>query len=613
MVNLFVRILHMGISASYLILAVLAVRFLLKKAPKAMRIFLWLLVGIRLVLPFSVESAFSLLPDTQPVTERIDNMRAQQPTPDTGLKPPDTPSLLPAEDRAHTPSVPQEGQHLDAPFYLRLGAGIWAAGMAMMAGYLLISWIRLTGRVRTAVPADIALDDAHTVRVYQSERIDGPFLFGIVRPRIYIPEHLAKNDVPYVVLHEETHRRRNDHLIKLSGFLILGVYWFHPLVWAAWLMLCRDIELICDEQVIRRLGEPHKKAYSQALLDSAAARGPSACPVAFGEVGVRERVKNVLYYKKPALWVILTAILACMLVPVCFMTQPKADASQPDANAPSGISDAGSPSDTDKGNPSGGGFTDPQLTPDSEVEESLPAEQNREAIERWAQAFCERDGKAIAGMLAEDAKQELTDQCNFTRFEDGSVELGFSSPWPWAANWEDPADAKNYRIVSLTDSSAEILYYAWVSDPHVTVWREQLTYRMMEDRCEITSESIQFLDAICTAVELEQAYPGLVIADTMMDYSLNGAGEIWNSRPDEALHKPDTAAVCLLNLLNNQNKVSTEVLASDTDENLCTVAITFHLPPQKTVRITMTRPYGPDGIWVPYNGVWEEDQSAENN
>lgn len=326
--HLFIRILQMGISAGYLILAVLAVRFLLRKTPKTMRLFLWLLVGIRLLVPFSIESAFSLVPDTHMVNGHY-RMETPQQIENT------SPEVLQTVQNPLPASEIQPGQTETTadptPPYLKIGTGIWLAGVAAMAVYMLVSWLGLANRVKTAVPVDIATDGEHRIKVYQSEQIDSPFLFGIIRPRIYIPENIADNDIPYVVLHEKTHRERKDFLIKFAGFLLLGVYWFHPLVWAAYIMMCRDIELICDEQVIRRLGEQEKKAYSRALLDSAAQRRIiSACPVAFGEIGVRERVKNVLNYKRPAFWVVVVAAAVCVAVPVCFMTQPKADASKSD-------------------------------------------------------------------------------------------------------------------------------------------------------------------------------------------------------------------------------------------------------------------------------------------
>ena len=696
MEKIFVGVLHMGISAGYLILAVLAVRFLLKKAPKTMRMFLWLLVGIRLLLPISIESAFSLIPDTQSVNEQINDMEMPKQAENTSPKAaPGLQSPLPAaETRTELPKTMVNA----TPLYLRFGTGIWIAGMIIMAVYMTISWIRLANRVKTAVPVDISVDETQKVRVYQSERIDSPFLFGIIRPRIYIPESIEERDIPYVVLHEKTHRERKDYLIKLAGFLILGVYWFHPLVWTAYIMLCRDIELICDEQVIRKLGEQCKKAYSQALLASAAGhRMISACPVAFGEIGIRERVKNVLNYKKPAFWVIMAAILACVAVPVCFMTQQKAGTSKHDFRSLAGIYEM-TGSKKPEYSPEltldeKGGFTfsydmlsaylsygsyelngtiltaatsdgkyhyqftltdsgelvfqeaqsskitltdetmgitvrdgsvfartekNPQNVPETEETQNAsgPAIQNQKEIERWAQAFCARDGKTIADMLEEGARQELTDKCNFTRLEDGSIEFGFSSPWPWATEDQSTA-SRNYRIVSLTEASAEILYYAWVSDPHVTVWREQLTYKMNDGKCMVTSESIQFMDYICTAEEFEQAYPMQAIAGTMMDYySYNGTGETLNTITrgmDETLLQPDTAAVYLLNLLNNPNKVSTKVVKSGTDENTCNVIITFQLAKKKSINVTMIRPYGKNSIWVPYGKTDSNNKNISYN
>lgn len=600
MVNLFVRILHMSIPAGYLILAVLAVRFLLKKAPKTMRLFLWLLVGIRLILPFSVESAFCLIPDTGSVRAPVsDGATAQRPAGNAQAAPNWSDTNLASQENR-----PPEDKISETPPALTLAAGIWTLGIFAMVSYMLVSWLRLKDRVKTALPEDVNGGSARTIRIYRCEHIDSPFLLGILRPRIYIPNSIEKNDIPYVVLHEKAHLKRRDYLIKPAGFLILALYWFHPLVWAAYVLLCRDIELLCDEQVIRRLGEPCKQAYSQALLDCAVTRrAVSACPVTFGEIGIRERVKNVLHYQKPALWIILAAACACIAVPVCFMTQPKAAASQPDSEAPSQAADAGPESET----PSSA-YTDTNTnTETTEIEITdtgeNTADQNRKAVEAWAAAFCGRDGKAIADMLAEDARQELTDKCGFTRLADGGVEFGFSSPWPWS---------DSYRIVSVTDDSAEILYYAWVSDPHVTVWRERLTFKTEKDRFAVTSESIEFLDNICTAEQFEQAYPDLVIAGTMMDYySCNGAGDALNRAGNRTLLQPDTAALYLLNLLNNQNKVSTQVIRDDGDENRCTVAITFHLPPMKTVNITMIRPYGADGIWVPYSETPAESNAAK--
>lgn len=327
MEKLFINIFQMSIYASYLILAVLLVRFLLRKAPKSMRSFLWLLVGIRLLVPFSVESVFSLIPNTQIADAVIDT--TVPPEPDTLSN---IPSTKPSVSQSVNTILPANSKHTDkAQTAVLLCAKIWLAGMALMLGYMVISWLHLKGRVKMSVPTDAALDGGGTKisqKIYQSDAIESPFLFGIIKPRIYIPNRVDSDALFYVVLHEMTHLKRKDHLVKPAGFVLLSVYWFNPLVWAAYIMLCRDIELICDEKVVRQLGASCKKTYSQALLNSTVKRRViAACPVAFGEVSVKERVKNVLDYKKPAFWVLAAAVLACIIVPVCFMTQKKASSS----------------------------------------------------------------------------------------------------------------------------------------------------------------------------------------------------------------------------------------------------------------------------------------------
>lgn len=709
MEKLFINIFEMSISASWLILAVLIVRFLLRKAPKGMRCFLWLLVGIRLLIPFSVESVFSLIPGTQAVDERIYDM--EQPTiyTETESEAKEQPSV----QNAYEPSVEKDTNKIQT--LVSSCAKIWILGMALMIGYMAVSWLRLRHRLKTAVPMDFAVDEEHQTRIYQSDAIDSPFLFGILAPRIYIPMHIAGEELPYVILHEKTHRKRKDYLIKPTGFLLLSVYWFNPLVWAAYVLLCRDIELACDEKVIRELGEQCKKAYSQALLTSAVSRRMiTACPVAFGEVGVRERVKNVLNYKKPAFWALVAAVLACIIVPVCFMTQKKnaenvADMEQtageylmavPDSEErvavpwlrldaeggftfmysvlssylPYGsyeikgniltadtedglyhyqftVTDSGSLvfdaaksseipwtwderlevpltdgaefvkiSETD----ASGHETD--TVPTEEPSEQAGADQAAQAyIGQWAQAFCGRDGEAIADMADEKTGQELADNDFLLYGVDGGgqeyTSFGWSSPWPWGNAYDEESAERNYRIVNITDHSAEILYYAWVSDPHVTVWRELLTYEIEDDKFTVTSEELQVMDGICTSEEFYRAYPGGIISGTMMDYyAFNGAGEALNSHAVnnkdrgwgyEKLFEPDTAAVYLLNLLDNPNKVGIRTGVDGSVEH-CTVRLEFY-EFGTYVDVMMIQPYGPDGIWLPQSkGEPEQNTSTDS-
>ena len=825
MEKLFINIVQMSASASYLILAVLIVRFLLRKAPKSMRSFLWLLVGIRLVIPFSVESVFSLIPSTQTVNEYIYD--TEQPGSDTLTDTPYT-EITVSQPYQNTIVPPTEKRMGKAPTAVQICVRIWLAGMALMLGYMLTSWLRLKRRVKTSIPENIALDFNNTKfdqKIYQSDAIESPFLFGIIRPRIYIPNSVAEEELPYIVQHEMTHLKRKDYLVKPVGFLLLSVYWFNPFVWAAYVMLCKDIELICDEKVIRQLGASGRKAYSQALLNSASNhRMIAACPVAFGEISVKERVKNVLNYKKPAFWVLAAAVLACIIVPICFMTQKKVDTSENSADSADAgtqnegtmetlppeeynlddifsvagnyemlnmeqdkyrivpslslnengqfsflydmlsshgcvgqydrtedgqyiiaeddihhyqfryidswllLFDAEQSSDVsridDKVNPiapveNGSLFVknniytvlndakklsqsfhqklsygttmtieelrnqqeslmemqnqltmgemkvqrqlekskELQLTQEEaaalearlqewiqearsaleQLEEDLntcktmidaalntmiDAAENTasqtayETVEQWAKAFCDRDGATIVKLADEKTEQDLVDrELLLQGVNDGKdyVAFGWSSPWPWGDN------DNNYRILNVTDRYAEILYYAWVSNPHVTVWREQLTFKMENDKYVITLETLQFMDHICTAEEFQQAYPH-GITGTMMDYeSYNGAGVDLNrhatsNREDwwyGKLLEPDSAAVTLLNILDNPNKVGVHVENVDTNGDIRTVTFDFY-EDGSSVSVQMLQPYGSDGIWIPYSQTAPVIQAQED-
>lgn len=803
MEKLFINIVQMSIPASYLILAVLFVRFLLRKAPKSMRSFLWLLVGIRLLFPFTVESIFSLIPYTPAAEEYI----YPSAVPNETIAPEITnmqPSVSQPVPDTVTPVARKQISRTQAA--VLIGTKLWIIGIATMLGYMLISWMRLKKRVKMSIPVNVSLDcgSMNIVRkVYQSSAIESPFLFGILKPRIYIPNGVADEELPYVVQHEMTHLKRRDYLIKPAGFLLLSVYWFNPFVWIAYLMLCKDIELICDEKVIRQLGASCKKAYSQALLNSASNRHMiAACPVAFGEVSVKERVKNVLNYKKPAFWVLVAAVLACIIVPVCFMTQKKTDTAENKDNPENGteqgedinienlfagsyemlssdqvsyltvpgltlqkdgrfsffydpassylcfgkyewtgndlhmvtddgkyqyqftytdggllLFDAENSSDilqaNEKGNmvaplkdgsiffkdsistvlhdaeemsqsinqelANGATMTvgelqdrqvslaelqnqltigemttqrqlekvnELQLTQEesaalearlqellqesesamqqleidlaacqSAVDASESARTAYETIEQWAQAFCDRDGVTIVKLATEKAQQDLVNRDLLQQGFDGEkdyVSFGWSSPWPWGGN--DDALTNNYRIISVTDRYAEILYYAWVSDPHVTVWREQLTFMTTNDQCFITSETLQYMDYICTAAEFQQAYPDGIT----MDYSYNEFGEVLNdhainnrnSQWYNQLFEPDSAAIYLLNILNNPDKVGTRVSESATDAGARTVVFDFY-EDGSSVSVQMVQPYGSDGIWIPCSDPFDVTEAAD--
>ena len=312
MSSLFLKIVNMSIAAGWLILAVIALRFLLKKAPKWSVCLLWALAAVRLVCPFSIESILSLIPSAETVPEGIALM--PQPAVDTGVPVINEVVNPVVGSFAPDPNTVTSMNPLQA--VIPLLAIVWLAGIAAMLLYALISYGKLKKSVAASVPAGEV--------VMLCDEVTSPFILGLFRPMIYLPSSMEGKTRAYVLAHEQAHLARRDHLWKPLGFLLLAVYWFNPLCWIAYILLCRDIEAACDEKVIRDMDKEAMVAYSQALLDCSFPRKRiTACPLAFGEVGVKERVKGVLNYKKPAFWIILVAVIACIVVAVCFLTNPK--------------------------------------------------------------------------------------------------------------------------------------------------------------------------------------------------------------------------------------------------------------------------------------------------
>lgn len=328
MADVFIKTLNMGIAAGWLILAVVVLRILLKKAPKRFRLLLWAVVGLRLVLPVSIESALSLVPSAQTLPEGV--MYAAAPELNTGIAALND-AINPAFTAAFAPEPAASANPLQV--LLPIASVIWLAGAAVMLLWALVSWLRLRRRVAEAVRLE--------GNVFESERVASPFVLGLIRPRIYLPFGLDEGAREQVLTHERAHIARGDHIIKPLGWLILAVYWYNPLVWLAYALFCRDIELACDERVIRTLPVSGRADYSQALLDLSRPRhGVGACPLAFGESAVKGRVKSVLTYKRPAFWLIMLAALLCIGAAVCFLTDPKVEA---DDSVPSDAPDYGIP------------------------------------------------------------------------------------------------------------------------------------------------------------------------------------------------------------------------------------------------------------------------------
>lgn len=313
MAEIFQKALNMSIAAGWLILAVIALRLLLRRAPKRFRLLLWAVVGLRLALPWSIESALSLIPSAQTLPEGI--MLERAPVLDTGISALNG-AINPGFTAAFTPELGASANPLQV--LLPIAAALWMLGAAAMLLWALVSWLRLRKRVREAVRLE--------ENVYECE-IASPFVLGLFRPRIYLPFSLENGERELVLAHERAHITAGDHIIKPLGWLLLAAHWYNPLVWLAYALFCRDIELACDERVVRGLSLSDRADYSQALLDLSRPRGGvRACPLAFGESSVKGRVKSVLSYKKPAFWLVLLAVVVCVGAAVCFLTDPKEEA-----------------------------------------------------------------------------------------------------------------------------------------------------------------------------------------------------------------------------------------------------------------------------------------------
>lgn len=313
MTELFIKIVNMSITASILVLLVLVMRLLFRRAPKWIHVLLWGLVAIRLICPFDLESTLSLMPrsewieQTPPyqaetvIPDVIDPQTIISQFPDTEIS---TPIMPPPEITVH------RGGNLNV-----ILPSLWVVGIAGMLVYLLISYLRIYLRIRDAVK--------FRDNICTSGKISSPFVFGLFRPRICLPDNMDAVDMSYVIAHEEAHICRGDHIWKPFGFLLLSLHWFNPVIWLGYVILCRDIESACDERVVKEYSDVQRADYSDALLACSIKRSMiTACPLAFGEVSVKSRIKSVLHYKKPAFWIVVLAVIASVVAAVCFLTNP---------------------------------------------------------------------------------------------------------------------------------------------------------------------------------------------------------------------------------------------------------------------------------------------------
>lgn len=310
MTAVFLKLINMSISASWLVLAVIMLRFVLQKGPKWVNVLLWGIVAIRLICPFSIESSMSLIPSAETLPDNVIS------GPDFDVQT----GIVPIDNQINDYLGDHYFEGVTVPVnnganVMEILTIIWLIGIIALIAYTAISYWNVHRKVGMAI---LLYDN-----IFQSENVGSPFVLGIVKPRIYLPLKIDANELNHVIAHEQAHIKRRDHWWKPLAFLLLTIYWFNPIIWLAYILLCRDIELACDEKVIKELDNEQKANYSQALLAcSISRRMISACPIAFGEVGVKNRIKSILNYKKPAPWIILISIIVCVIIAVCFLTNP---------------------------------------------------------------------------------------------------------------------------------------------------------------------------------------------------------------------------------------------------------------------------------------------------
>lgn len=308
--TLFIKLFNLSLSAGWIVLFVVLLRLVLKKAPKWINCLWWFLVGLRLIFPFSIESVFSLIPSSEVVSPDI--IYSASPSVSTGI--PAVNSVInPIIESTFTPDPSYSVNPLQVVAIL--GSYVWLIGLAVMLIYTVVCYVALRRKMCFAVKTE--------GNIYESENVESPFILGVIRPKIYLPFGLEESSREHILAHEKAHLKRKDHLIKPIAFLLLSVYWFNPLMWVAYVLLCRDIELACDEKAVKEMEKDQRKEYSLALLQSSVHRRMvAACPLAFGEVGVKQRVKSVMNYKKPAFWVIVVALVLSVVASVCLLTSP---------------------------------------------------------------------------------------------------------------------------------------------------------------------------------------------------------------------------------------------------------------------------------------------------
>ena len=523
--EVFMIILNMSLTASYCIAAVLVLRVFLKKQPKIFSYLLWSVVLFRLLCPVSFSSSFSLLRMDTNVISR-ENLTARQMTEHTaGKENVEHPEQMTEDQNEETEAVSQTAQAEQRgasriQTVLAVAAWVWFTGMVLWIAYGVWSAYRLCRFLKKAIHVE---DD-----LYETEGISSSFVLGIIRPRIYLPEGLSGEEREFVLAHERVHAARKDYLVKILAWLARCIHWFNPLAWLAFALMENDMEMSCDEAVVRRMGMEVKQDYSRALLTlSSETTKIGSYPPAFGEGRVKDRVRNILSYRKRAL--VTVALLAVLLLVVV-----------------AGLS----------------------LNPrkNDEAEEHLRLGEKDTLVMDYANAWCNRDGETLVKLYVD----EDTAFANLPMLEKagGEYTFGFSSPWP-DEFWRTIPTGEG-----TDEGTAEIRYYAWTSDPHVAVWKEEISFVKTDTVDPVTSSSyrvtgstLTYLDSIASEAEYMDAYWG-DRAHHFVDYMENGFVDAINYQTEydsengdsdrNAVYRdPETAAAYIMNLTGGTSTAET--------------------------------------------------------
>lgn len=539
-------------------------------------------------VPVSIETTFSLAPNAQVVSIEAGAVTSQVLAEMPALD--NTANRYLAKYYFEGITVPEQET---AQNPMNLIASIWLCGVAVLLVYAAVSYVHIRRKVRESVRIE--------GNIYICDRIQTPFIFGVLNPRIYLPSSLKEVQIKNVVAHEKAHIRRLDYLWKPLGYVLFAVYWFNPFCWLAYILFCRDIEMACDERVIKDWSAEQKKEYSLVLLSfHVPGKMITVCPLAFGEVGVKQRVKGILNFKKPTFWLIAAALLFCVIIGALFLTNPKKN-DNVEENIATELSESSLTDQTLNTEKDSLADQESELNALLKKQSDAIRAQQQSFLQTWADAFCDRDGAAIDSLCMDGARKKMMKE-QLLVIDEGDTIFGWSSPWPmWDTSDEN---SKGYTITTSYDgkNTAEILYYAWTSDPHVTVWKEDITFEERDGSYKVTDENIRFLDYIVSGTEFDEAYPQ--INGTPMDYTVNGMYDalVMNSLLSSSmlyqnLKDPVLAAKYLLNLLDNENKVQVEALQDGSKEGI-NIKITF-IEDGAERFVKMIQPDSEDGIWIP--------------